>query len=86
MNVVISPAQKIVIVFEGVEYPCTKPKLGAVMDLEAGLEAAKSEGRGGTQLLMQHLVLCGLPENVVKQLDVDQLEAVAGVLTPAKKN
>ncbi len=86
MSVKINPAQRIIIEFDGKEYSCRKPQLGAVMDLEASLEAAKAEGKGGTLIVMHHLVSCGLPEDVVRQLDTDQIEAVSAALSPAKKN
>ncbi len=86
MKLTINPAQRILITFEGVEYPCTKPKVGAVMDLEAEIAQAKEEGKPVTRLVAKHLVSCGLPEEVVKQLDVDQVSAVSEVLAPAKKN
>lgn len=86
MNVKINPAQRIVIEFEGEEYPCTKPTIGAVMDLEEALEVAKTSGTGGTKVLMAHLVSCGLPEDVIRRLDPDQIEAVSVALSPAKKN
>lgn len=82
----INPAQKIVIEFEGQEYQCKRPSIGAVMDLEENLEAAKAAGKGGTKLLIQHLVSCGLPEEVVRKLDTDQIEAVSAALSPSKKN
>lgn len=87
MKVSINPAQRIVIEFDGQEYVCTKPKLGVTLDLEAQLEQAKDSGKGnGTQLIMGHLKGCGLPEEMIRELDADQVQAVMMALQPAKKN
>ncbi len=86
MNLVINPTQRIIITFEGTEYPCSKPSLGAVMDMEVEIAKAKAEGKSGTHLVVMHLTACGLPEGVVMKLDMDQLDAVTGALMPAKKN
>ncbi len=83
----ITPSQRITINFEDVDYPCTKPKIGDVADMELEVARLKADGRGGvTALLVQHLVNCGLPEAVVRKLDPDQMEQVMGILTPTKKN
>lgn len=86
MKVAINPAQRIVIEFEGKEYPCRKPQLGEVMDFEESLMSAKAEGKGATLIIMKHLESCGLPMEVVKKLDFDQMEAVSAALVPSKKN
>jgi len=86
MKVQINPSQKIVVVFGEVEYTMTKPKLGVALDLEEKLESAKKSGKGATRLVMEYIAKCGLPEDVIKDLDSDQLEAVMGALTPSKKN
>lgn len=86
MKFALQPAQRIIIEFEGKEYPMRKPQLGEVEDLEANLEQAKAEGKGGTAYVRKHLVACGLPEDVVKKLDSDQIEALSNALSPAKKN
>lgn len=86
MKVSINPSQLITIEFDGKEYPCNKPRLGAVMEFETALAQCKADGKGTTALVIGHLVSCGLPESVVLQLDADQIEAVSAALAPAKKN
>jgi hypothetical protein len=85
MKLVLQPAQRIVIEFEGKEYPCRKPQLGEVEDFEAAMEEAKAKGKGVTAVVTKHIVSCGLPAEVVRKLDTDQLEAVSDILAQAKK-
>lgn len=84
-KLVLNPSKKIVIEFEGKEYSCVPPKLGDQIELEKKLDAANEKGHGGSVLMQDLLVSCGLPKEMVKKLDVDQLNAVIEVLKPAKK-
>lgn len=87
MSVTITPSVKITIAFEGKEYTCTKPKLGAAIAFEEAVEKARKKGgSGATQLIADHLQSCGLPADVVKELDADQIEQVMAVLQSQKKS
>lgn len=81
----INPTKKIVIVFEGKEYHCNRPKIGSVIDMEKAVQDASETGQGGTQLILDFIAKCGLPQEVVRELDDEQLEQVMTILTPAKK-
>lgn len=81
----INPSKKIVIVFNGKEYECSRPKIGSVIDMEKAVHDAAESGQGGTQLILDFIGKCGFPEDAVRELDDEQLEQVLSVLTPAKK-
>jgi hypothetical protein len=86
MKVAINPSQRIVIEFEGKEYPCKKATLGALVELEAAIGQAKANGSSVMLPVIAHLESCGLPKEMLFQLDSDQLEAVTQAVAPAKKN
>lgn len=87
MQLKLNPSPIIKIEFEGKEYICTKPKVGAVRAMEAAIEKAKSDGKGGTELMIQHLMSCGLPQEMLEQLDAEQFQAVVELLhSSTKKN
>lgn len=88
MKVTIQPKAEITLVMpDGKEYPMTKPTLGSQIELEAKIAEAEKSGKGsGSQMILEHLVSCGLPIEVSSTLDIDQLTAVQEVLKPAKKN
>jgi hypothetical protein len=75
-----------VIAIGGVDYPVSKPKLGQVAEMEEKLEAAKDDKKGVVRIMMGFVAQCGLPLEVVKELDGDELAEVIGFLTPSKKN
>jgi hypothetical protein len=80
-----NPAPPMVIGIGDKDYPVTKPTLGAVAEQEERLHAAQNEGRGVVKVMMDFVVSCGLPREVVNALDPDELEEVMRFLTPAKK-
>jgi hypothetical protein len=80
----INPTPKIVIVLDDVEHVCEQPNVGAVADMEDELAEAKANGKGGTRPLMNLVVACGLPLDVVRKLSGAQLEEIMKVLTPTK--
>lgn len=82
----INPKQKIVIVFDGVEHVCNKPKLGAVLAMESRVDDAKATGKSGTQVMVDFIVSCGLPLEVVLELDDAQTEEVMKIICDSKKN
>ncbi len=82
----IKKTSQICIVIGGKEYFMCRPKLGAALDLEEKLDEAKAAGKGGTRIVMNFIVKCGLPEEVCLELDTEELEQVLGVLTPSKKS
>lgn len=86
MKLEVAPSARIVIVFNGAEYPMHKPKLGALRVLEAKIAQAKESGQGAISVIADHLVACGLPAEVVEELDDDQAEAVMKALSASKKN
>lgn len=85
MSLVLTPSRKIIVNFEGVDYTATPPKLGDQIELEKRLEEANTKGTGGSELTAKLLVSCGLPEEMVKKLDADQLIAVIDELKGSKK-
>ena len=85
MRVELTPKTPIIFVINSVEYPIVRPTLGAALDVEEKVESAKTEGKGGTKVIVDYLVACGLPLSVVRALDVEDLELVMNALTPAKK-
>lgn len=85
MQLEINPPMKIAVVFNGTEYTMHKPKLGKVRDFEDALEAAKKSGGSVNGLVISFVASCGLPAEVIDELDSDQLEQVVGVLSAAKK-
>ncbi len=86
MKVTINPAQRFIVEFDGKEYPCRKANIGELIDLENEMEAAKSNGKPNTFLVMEHLVKLGLPMDVLKALDPDQLNEVSNAFVASKKN
>lgn len=85
MRVKIAPAVKLLLDIGGVEYPLSKPQLGAQIQLEEDLAAARAEKRSTTKVLRAFIIGRGLPEAVADELDIDQIEAVCEALAPAKK-
>lgn len=86
MKIEINPKQKIIVILEAQEYVLTKPTLGMQEDYEERLSVAKESGKGGIKVMIQFIAECGLPSEVVRKLDADELDAVMKALTPAKKN
>jgi hypothetical protein len=86
MAITINPKQKIVIVIDSKEYALTKPTLGMQEDFEERLHETKESGKGATKLLIGFLVECGLPVEVVKKLDADEMDAVMKAIQPLKKS
>lgn len=80
-SVQITPSVKVVINYEGMDYPCTRLKLGDQIDLEEKLEMPGSK----TKALMESLAKCGLPIEVLRTMDSAQLWEVTEALKPAKK-
>lgn len=82
----ISAPVVIVVEIDGTEYRLNRPKLGAVKAFEDELAAATAAGKGSTAVFMAHATRCGLPAEVVDQLESEQLLEVFNALQPAKKN
>ncbi len=86
MKVSINPTPPIIIEFEGVDYPCRKPLFSQAIAFESAMKQRGEEGNGGADLVIDHLVNCGLPREMVLKLDGDQVRAISEALLPAKKN
>ena len=82
----INPPVVIVLEIGGVEHRLSRPKLGAVKIFESELAAANAAGSGTTAVFMAHVVRCGLPVEVLDELDSEQLLEIFVALQPAKKN
>ncbi len=82
----LKPQPKLVLSFEGVDYPVIRPPLGVIADFEDKLDAAKDTKRGVVRMLMGFISDCGLPAEVVAKLDGEGLEQIMTFLTPGKKN
>lgn len=86
MKVSIPQRIKIVFEIEGKEFPCHRPTVGEVIEHEEAVKAAESAGATPTALVLSFLARCGLPEEVTRALDPDQLVVVLEALKPSKKN
>lgn len=84
-KVEIKPSAKIILVLNGNEYPLTKPKMGMALEFEEKLESAKESGKGSLKIMIEFLTQCGLPKDIVQELDSDELEQVLKALVPTKK-
>lgn len=83
---VIKSKTKIILVINDVEYPVARPKLGESRDLENEIRDAQEKAIGGSEVLIKILTRCGLPEDVVQDLDGEEVEAIMEALRPSKKN
>ena len=86
MRFEVPVSEKMTVVFDGSEYTMRRPSLGVALELEEKIEEATASGKGAMRLVMDYVSQCGLPIEVVRSLDSDQLKAVMEALTPAKKN
>lgn len=82
----LKQSSKIIVVFGGIEYEMKRPTLGVQMAFEEALEAAQENKRLGAKALFAFLTACGLPEEVVKELETDQITALVAALNEVKKN
>ena len=85
MKIEITPKTPLVFVINGTDYPVKRPTLGAALDMEENVAAAKAAGKSGARELVSYLVSCGLPDAVVRALEVDDMELIVGALTGPKK-
>ncbi len=81
----LKPKAKLTLNVGGVDYALTRPTVGAAIELEEAIEKA-GEKKGGIRIIRDFIVTCGLPENIVKGLDAEDLKAVSEFLMPTKKN
>lgn len=86
MELNLSASKRIKVIFSGAEYFMTKPKMGSVIVLEENIEKSKSTGSGGTKILVEFLHSCGLPKEVLSELDSEQIGEIVKVLMPEKKS
>ena len=82
----LKPSVKIVVVFEGKEYPLKRPKMGTALEMEEQVAEARASGKGGTRLIRDMIVKAGMPAEVVDELDGEQIEQIVEALKPQKKN
>ena len=80
----IKKSPPVTLVIGGLDYPMTRPKMGALMDLDERIDEAKAKGKGSAKVMGEFVVACGLPAEVVRELDTEELEAVILALTPKK--
>lgn len=81
----LNPTARLVVEIAGKEYPVTRPKMGAIRVLEERLKAANQANDGVLGIIFDHLVSCGLPAEVVDELDGHQLDALTEFLNRPKK-
>ena len=86
MELNLGESKKIKVIFRGADYFMTKPKMGAVMVLEENIEKSKADKNGGTKVLVEFLHSCGLPKEVLSELDSEQVGEIVKVLMPEKKS
>lgn len=86
MKLELKPSPQLVVSFEGQDHVMFRPKLGVVLEFENKMEAAQDTGTCGSKLVVDFVTRCGLPEDVVKRLDIEQLQEVVGALGASKKN
>jgi hypothetical protein len=81
----LKPTARLVIEIDGIEYPVSRPKMGAIRKLEDEIKAASDAGKSVVAVVHSHLVACGLPAEVIDALDADQLDEVSAFLNRPKK-
>lgn len=79
MELILKPADKIKVIFDEKEYFLSKPTMRQARKLEEGLKNSPN------QAMIELIVGCGLPEEVVMDLDLDLLAEVIEALIPTKK-
>lgn len=82
----LKPKAPIVLVIGECEYQIKRPTIGAAIEMEESLEAAKADGKGGTRLVRDYLVKFGLPSTIADSLDTEDVTSIMGALIDSKKN
>lgn len=81
----LSKPKQIKVVYDGQEYMLSKPKLSQALEVEKSIKALEMKGEGSTAAVVKLLSDCGLPEEVVMDLEIEALEQVVTALMPPKK-
>ena len=85
-KIVLASKPSITVEIAGVEYPVRRPTLGEMKALEDRFFESKANGGvGGSSILIETLVACGLPFDVAGSLDSDDAEAIIEGLKQPKK-
>lgn len=79
----LDPVTVIQAVFGGKTYDLKKPKIGQVRMFEKAYSEGDSVAK--TDAMLSFISACGLPAEVIDELDVDGLNAVTEALMPKKK-
>jgi hypothetical protein len=82
-EVTLSCGPKIKLIREGKEYLLRKPKIKECLVLEAAVKSDDPEQT--TNAMITFIADCGLPKEIVEDLDLEELEEVRAVLMPKKK-